>query len=244
MSRTSSSCDQRQPGGRSGPRPAPRRRPRPRRRRPRRRGRTRPESDGPTTAGARCTRAGCCASTRSRCSATAPARTGCGRPRPPRSPPRPGSWRRHTTGRTGTARSGVSVRWLCGTTWRIGSIFSISPQASRSSTHPLAGDEAIETAVGLGHLVVEPAVLVEDRDHLQIVAPADLEIVEVVGRRDLDRARALLRVGVGVGDDRQAPADQRQQRMAADQIGVARIVGMDRDRRCRRAWSRAGWWRP
>ena len=38
----------------------------------------------------------------------------------------------------------------------------------------------------------------------------DLEIVEVVRRRDLHRAAAFFRIGVFVADDRDAPADERQ----------------------------------
>ena len=96
--------------------------------------------------------------------------------------------------------------------------------------HALARDEPVEAAIGFRHLVVEPALGIEDADHLEAVAAADLEVVEVVAGRDLDRARALLRVGIGVGDDRQAAADERQDRVPADQPLVARIVGMDRDR--------------
>ena len=53
-------------------------------------------------------------------------------------------------------------------------------------------------------------------DERQVVAPSDLEVVEVVGGRDLDRTGALLRIGIFVGDDRDAAADQRQDRVAAD----------------------------
>jgi hypothetical protein len=52
----------------------------------------------------------------------------------------------------------------------------------------------------------------------RFVPLADLEIVEVVRRRDLHRAGALFRIGVVVGDDRNAPADQRQDRVLADQM--------------------------
>jgi hypothetical protein len=62
------------------------------------------------------------------------------------------------------------------------------------------------------------------------VPPADLEVVEVVGRRDLDGTRALLRVGVAVGDDRNPPADQRQDDVAADEVGIALVLGVDGDR--------------
>ena len=55
---------------------------------------------------------------------------------------------------------------------------------------------------------------VEDIDQRQLVPRADLEIVEVMRRRDLDRAGALFRIGIFVGDDRDAAADQRQDRVA------------------------------
>ena len=77
---------------------------------------------------------------------------------------------------------------------------------------------------------VEVALGIEHVDQRQIVPLADLEIVEIVRRRDLHRARALLRVGVFVGDDRNAPADQRQDRMPADQMLQPLVVGMHGDR--------------
>ena len=73
---------------------------------------------------------------------------------------------------------------------------------------------------------------------------ADLEIVEVVRRRDLHRAGALLRVGVLVGDDRDAAADQRQDRGLADQMPVGARSADARRPRCRRAWSPAASSRP
>ena len=63
----------------------------------------------------------------------------------------------------------------------------------------------------------------------RLVALADVEVVEVVGRRDLDRAGALLGVGIGVGDDAHQPPDQRQAHVGADQGLEALVVGMDRD---------------
>ena len=92
----------------------------------------------------------------------------------------------------------------------------------------LARVEAVEAAIFLRRLVVQPGELVEDADGLELVAAADLEVVEVVRRRDLDRARALLRIGVFVGHDRDAPADQRQDRVLADQVLPLGIVGMHR----------------
>ncbi len=89
--------------------------------------------------------------------------------------------------------------------------------------------EAVEAAIGRRHRVVQARVLVEDIDQRQIVAPADLEIVEVVRRRDLDRAGAGRGIGIVVGDDRNAAVDQGQDRVLADEMLVALVVGMHGD---------------
>ena len=60
------------------------------------------------------------------------------------------------------------------------------------------------------------------------MALADLEIVEVVAGRDLDRAGALFGIGIFVGDDRDQPAGQRQAHLLPDQRLVALVVGMHR----------------
>ena len=75
----------------------------------------------------------------------------------------------------------------------------------------------------------ELALRVEDVDRRQRVAPADFEIVEVVRRRDLDRARALLGIGIFVGDDRDAAADERQDHVLADERLVALVVRVHGD---------------
>ena len=77
---------------------------------------------------------------------------------------------------------------------------------------------------------VERALLIEHADLRQIVPLADLEIVEVVRRRHLHRARAFFRIGIFVGDDRNLSPDQRQDHVLADQMRVALIVRMHRDR--------------
>ena len=64
----------------------------------------------------------------------------------------------------------------------------------------------------------ETALLVEHVDLRQAMAFADLEVVEVVCRRDLDRAGALFGIGIVVADDRNAAADQRQDDVLADQM--------------------------
>ena len=84
--------------------------------------------------------------------------------------------------------------------------------------------QALERAVRGDH-----AVLVQDGQAGQVVPAADLEVVRVVRRGHLDRAGAERRVDVLVGDDRDAPAGQRQLHGPADQVGVALVVGVHRD---------------
>ncbi len=67
---------------------------------------------------------------------------------------------------------------------------------------------------------------VEHVDQRQLVPPSDLEIVEVVRRRDLDRAGALLGIGIFVRDDGNAPPDQRQDGVPPDQVAVAPVIGV------------------
>ena len=85
--------------------------------------------------------------------------------------------------------------------------------------------------------------LIKNIDHLKILPPPDFKIVEVVGRRNLDRARPLLRVGILVRDDRDFAPYQRQDDRFADDVLVALIVRDELRRRCPPAWSRAVWWR-
>ena len=127
-----------------------------------------------------------------------------------------------------------------------GSILSIKPASSRRSTTILRalkrstpcsferlGEIGRLRHAGEERLVVAQRELAFDIEHAdlrQVVPLADLEVVEVVRRRDLHRAGALLRIGVVVADDRNAAADQRQDRGLADQVLELLVVGMHRDR--------------
>ena len=101
---------------------------------------------------------------------------------------------------------------------------------------PVEGEDGVEIGRGLDvaleiriALEIELAFRPEHVDERQAVPAADLEIVEVVRRRDLDGAGALVGVGIGVGDDRDAAPDQRQDGGAADEVAVALVIGMHRD---------------
>ena len=106
--------------------------------------------------------------------------------------------------------------------------------------------EAIEAMIGQGRIElrraryvaqkrfvareIEMGLCVENVDERQLVPAPHLEVVEVVRGCDLDRAGALLRIGIFIGDDCNAPADQRQNGVLADELPVALVLGMYRNR--------------
>ena len=95
--------------------------------------------------------------------------------------------------------------------------------------HLDAGLEAVH-AVELGSGVGDPALGVHDRRHRQLVPHADLEVVRIVGGCDFDCARAEFGVDVLVGDDDQLAVEERVRQGLADQVAVALVVGVHRDR--------------
>ncbi len=102
-------------------------------------------------------------------------------------------------------------------------------QRLKGLDHLLARREPVQAAIFRRRAVVHAGEIVEDVDHRQVVALADHEVVEVVGGRDLNRAGALFRVGVIVGDDRHRPIDDGQAHGAADHGFVALVGGMHGD---------------
>ena len=88
--------------------------------------------------------------------------------------------------------------------------------------------ETVEEGVVV--LQIKIGLAVEHVDERQVVAAADLEVVEVVRRRDLDRAGALLRIGIFIGDDRDATSDQREDRLLPHEMAIALVVRMHSNR--------------
>lgn len=74
-------------------------------------------------------------------------------------------------------------------------------------------------------------VLVHDDDVRQVVSTPHLVVVRIMRRRDLDRARAEVRVNRFVGDDRDLAPDERQNHRLADQLAITFVVRIDRHRR-------------
>ncbi len=60
-------------------------------------------------------------------------------------------------------------------------------------------------------------------DGIELVVTADLEVGDVVGRRDLEGAGAEIGLDALVGDDGQAAPEQREDGRAADDVGVAAV---------------------
>ena len=68
---------------------------------------------------------------------------------------------------------------------------------------------------------------VQDGDHRQVVPLADVVIVRIMGRGDLERTGAKLAVHVFIGDHRDLAAQHRHQHLLADELLVALILRMD-----------------
>ena len=95
--------------------------------------------------------------------------------------------------------------------------------------HSLAGFIAVQTTEPLRDAVVHAGIVGHHVELLEAVPFADLEIHGIVRRGDLDRTGAEGGVHRRVADDANGPAHQREQGEAADQIAVARVVGVHRD---------------
>ena len=109
--------------------------------------------------------------------------------------------------------------------------------ASSSATTPCA-PRSDRARVSAPAVVVQRRRRREDVDLRQAVALADLEVVEVVRRRDLHAAGAELRIDELVGDDRdRAVRRTAARRSCRSGAGSARRRDAPRPR-CRRAWSR------
>ncbi|CDN46068.1 Uncharacterized protein BN871_KJ_00010 [Paenibacillus sp. P22] len=91
----------------------------------------------------------------------------------------------------------------------------------------LARFGAVEALVRSG-LGVHDAALVHDDDLGQAVALADLEVVRIMGRRDLDRSGAEVLLDIIVCDDRNLASGNRKHEHFSDESGVALILRMHR----------------
>ncbi len=133
----------------------------------------------------------------------------------------------HCSEMSGSTRA--PERWLYGTVCTYSSRARMRPAASRSATTRSRASATVNPGVALARGRGHQAVLADHADALEAVLVADLEVVGVVAGRDLQRAGAEVGLDVVVGDDRQAPPDERQDELLADERRVALVVGVHRD---------------
>ena len=86
-------------------------------------------------------------------------------------------------------------------------------------------------ALIFSRVFIHDGVVVEHADYGQAMAKANLEVVRVVRRRNLNNARTKVPLNVCVRDNRDFPAYKRQDKRLPDHILIAFVVGMDGDRR-------------
>ena len=86
--------------------------------------------------------------------------------------------------------------------------------------------EAIQAAKALGHRIIHRRGRRHDVDQRQVVAHADLVIVEVVRGRDLHASGAEFALDVRVRDDRNTALRERQSHARADARPVTLVLGV------------------
>ncbi len=112
---------------------------------------------------------------------------------------------------------------------QVGLLGAQLPLLAERRNHRHLGFRRGQPGEPLARLLGHPAVLADHDDLLEPVSAADLEVVRIVPRRDLQGAGPELRIDVLVDDDLQATADQRQHAVAADQVAVSLVLGVDGD---------------
>ena len=95
---------------------------------------------------------------------------------------------------------------------------------------PVDAEQVRRNAIVRVSAVGHGAVRRHDDRHRELVSLADLEIVGIVRRRDLDDAASERWIDVLVGDDRDPDVGDRNQDVAPDEILESLVVGVNRER--------------
>ncbi len=122
----------------------------------------------------------------------------------------------------------VPERWQWPMACVYGSIFSMSPRASRSATTRSRASKRSRPAYwpAASFMRASRPMTVIDR---QVVALADLEVDRVVAGRHLQRAGAALDAHRLVGDHRHRPVRGGHEHLPPDQVAVAVVLGVHGD---------------
>ncbi len=89
------------------------------------------------------------------------------------------------------------------------------------------GLESIHAAIVVRNLVVHPGIIGENVVHRQVMTLADLIVIEVVCRSNLDAAGTELRLNVVIGDNRNTAANDGQNQFLANKMLVTIIIRMN-----------------
>ena len=108
--------------------------------------------------------------------------------------------------------------------------------------YPLARLEAIQSGIGLRRLFAmragisrkgddrelrqDAGIAIKHIDQRQVMALADLVVIEIMGRGNLDAAGAKLGIDILVSNNRNLAADDRQRDRLPDQMPVTLVLGM------------------
>ena len=103
-------------------------------------------------------------------------------------------------------------------------------QALQVLQHLLPGGQTVQPPVGPG-LFIHPALFIHNLDPRQVMAAADLKVVQVMGRGYFQRPGTKILIHVGIGDDRNRPTGQGQMDHLPGQPLITRILGMNGHRR-------------
>ena len=71
--------------------------------------------------------------------------------------------------------------------------------------------------------------LIKYIDYGQAMTAADVEVVEIMRRRDFDGSRTFFGVRIAIGNNRDMAADEWKNDMPADKPAVALVIGMHRN---------------
>ncbi len=96
--------------------------------------------------------------------------------------------------------------------------------------HLFAAFNALQPGIGFPGFRAHPAFGIDDLQQVQAMLPAQLEIVHVVGRRDLEAPGAEFPVHIGIRDNGDSSACQRKLHIFSHQVGVPLVFRVHRHR--------------
>ena len=91
--------------------------------------------------------------------------------------------------------------------------------------------KTIKTLIRFRGIFIHSGINIKNVNHRQIVTLADFKIVKIMRGCNLNRAAAFFRIGIRIGNNRNRAACDRKNNKFSDQILIALVIGMNRNRR-------------